>query len=226
MIFRAPRAPIAGQPSSRDDPIEDWIARADQVAAALGDVGTFRRDARRTVKVSKARPRDDGAPQVDIAVPAFGDKNHISIDRRHGLTRTDGPDRPHHRPRPGGGEDRTGQSRRQHAPLCPAPQAKCARVGPPHRSWAVDAAPVAEAPQTTPTSFFKAQWHPDTNLMPPREPRSWRRPSNGAARPSGAPRRGGGYPPVSGRAPCARRTRAARRGAHPRAARRYRRTGL
>jgi transposase, IS5 family len=45
------------------------------------------RDARWTVKFSKAKPREDGAPQVDIAVPAFGCKNHISIDRQHGLIR-------------------------------------------------------------------------------------------------------------------------------------------
>ena len=45
------------------------------------------RDARWTVKFSKAKPRQDGAPQVDLAVPAFGYKNHISIDRRHGLIR-------------------------------------------------------------------------------------------------------------------------------------------
>lgn len=45
------------------------------------------RDARWTVKVSKARPREDGRKQVDIAVPTFGYQNHISIDRRHGLIR-------------------------------------------------------------------------------------------------------------------------------------------
>ena len=45
------------------------------------------RDARWTVKFSKAKPREDGTPQVDIAVPSFGYKNHISIDRRHGLIR-------------------------------------------------------------------------------------------------------------------------------------------
>ena len=45
------------------------------------------RDARWTVKFSKAKPRADGAPQIDIAVPMFGYKNHISIDRRHGLIR-------------------------------------------------------------------------------------------------------------------------------------------
>jgi IS5 family transposase len=45
------------------------------------------RDARWTVKFSKAKPREDGAPQTDIAVPAFGYRNHVSIDRRHGLIR-------------------------------------------------------------------------------------------------------------------------------------------
>jgi transposase, IS5 family len=45
------------------------------------------RDARWTVKFSKARPREDGTPQIDLAVPAFGYRNHISIDRRHGLIR-------------------------------------------------------------------------------------------------------------------------------------------
>jgi IS5 family transposase len=44
-------------------------------------------DARWTVKVSKARPAADGKPQVDIAVPVFGYKSHISIDRRHGIIR-------------------------------------------------------------------------------------------------------------------------------------------
>jgi len=45
------------------------------------------RDARWTVKVSKAKPREDGTPQADLAVPAFGYKNHLSIDRRHRLIR-------------------------------------------------------------------------------------------------------------------------------------------
>jgi len=45
------------------------------------------RDARWTVKFSKAKPREDGAPQVDLAVPAFGYRNHVSIDRRYGLIR-------------------------------------------------------------------------------------------------------------------------------------------
>jgi transposase, IS5 family len=44
-------------------------------------------DARWTVKFSKARPGADGKPQIDIAIPVFGYKSHISIDRRHGVIR-------------------------------------------------------------------------------------------------------------------------------------------
>lgn len=46
------------------------------------------RDARWTIKWSKAKPAEDGSKRVDIAVPAFGYKNHLCIDRRHGLIRT------------------------------------------------------------------------------------------------------------------------------------------
>ena len=38
------------------------------------------RDARWTVKWSKAKPADDGSPRIDLAVPAFGCKNHVGID--------------------------------------------------------------------------------------------------------------------------------------------------
>jgi IS5 family transposase len=46
------------------------------------------RDARWTVKYSKAKPSVDGPKRVDLAIPAFGYKNHIGIDRAHGLIRT------------------------------------------------------------------------------------------------------------------------------------------
>jgi transposase, IS5 family len=45
------------------------------------------RDARWTVKSTKAKPSPHGAPRVDLAIPAFGYKNHIGIDRRHRLIR-------------------------------------------------------------------------------------------------------------------------------------------
>jgi IS5 family transposase len=45
-------------------------------------------DARWTVKFSKAKADEEGkTKQRDIAVPAFGYKNHASIDRRHGFIR-------------------------------------------------------------------------------------------------------------------------------------------
>lgn len=46
------------------------------------------RDARWTVKFSKAKVAEDGKTQQrDIAIPAFGYKNHAAIDRRHGFIR-------------------------------------------------------------------------------------------------------------------------------------------
>ena len=44
-------------------------------------------DARWTVKFAKGRPAADGTPRPDIAIPVFGYKSHISIDRRHGVIR-------------------------------------------------------------------------------------------------------------------------------------------
>ena len=45
------------------------------------------RDARWTIKYTKAKPKEDGAPRVDLAIPAFGYKNHVTIVRAHGLSR-------------------------------------------------------------------------------------------------------------------------------------------
>lgn len=46
------------------------------------------RDARWTIKFSKAKARPDGTvPPADIAIPTFGYQNHVSIDREHGLIR-------------------------------------------------------------------------------------------------------------------------------------------
>lgn len=46
-------------------------------------------DARWTVKFTKAKPKPDGTvPAVDLAIPTFGYKNHIAIDRQNGLIRT------------------------------------------------------------------------------------------------------------------------------------------
>src|SRR5918992_2402413 len=45
------------------------------------------RDARWTVKTTKAKPREGETPMVDLAIPEFGYQNHISADRRHRLIR-------------------------------------------------------------------------------------------------------------------------------------------
>jgi IS5 family transposase len=50
------------------------------------------RDARWTVKYTKAKVKEGADPKaprpVDLAIPMFGYKNHIGIDRTHGLIRT------------------------------------------------------------------------------------------------------------------------------------------
>jgi len=51
-------------------------------------------DARWTVKHSKAKPSADGAKRIDIAIPMFGYKNHVGIDRRHGLSAPGPPSAP------------------------------------------------------------------------------------------------------------------------------------
>lgn len=45
------------------------------------------RDARWTVKFTKAKPKSDGSKPLDIAIPSFGYQNHVSIDRGHGVIR-------------------------------------------------------------------------------------------------------------------------------------------
>ena len=45
------------------------------------------RDARWTVKFTKAKPREDGSMPVDLAIPLFGYQNHVSIDRGFGFIR-------------------------------------------------------------------------------------------------------------------------------------------
>lgn len=61
---------------------EDWQARPAKLRQKD-------RDARWTVRFTKAKPDADGeVPAVDIAIPAFGYQNHIGADRRHRLIRT------------------------------------------------------------------------------------------------------------------------------------------
>ena len=68
----------------RDGRTAEEIWPDEPAKAAQKDV-----DARWTVKVSKAKPAVDGkAAKRDIAIPVFGYKSHIGIDRRFGLIRT------------------------------------------------------------------------------------------------------------------------------------------
>ena len=60
--------------------LEDWKEKPAKLAQKDCD-------ARWTIKYTKAKPKEDGVPQVDLAIPAFGYKNHIAIDRAHGLIR-------------------------------------------------------------------------------------------------------------------------------------------
>ncbi|MEK0084181.1 IS5 family transposase [Benzoatithermus flavus] len=84
-------ATLVAAPKQRNTAAERAVIKAGQIPKGWADkpakLRQKDRDARWTVKFSKARPREDGAPQVDRAVPAFGYKNPISIDRRHGLIR-------------------------------------------------------------------------------------------------------------------------------------------
>ena len=83
-IVSAPkqRNTLAEKAAIKDGRIpEDW--KANPAKLAQKD-----RAARWTVKYTKAKPREDGVKMVDIAIPSFGYKNHIGIDRRHGLIRT------------------------------------------------------------------------------------------------------------------------------------------
>jgi len=59
---------------------DDWVDKPAKLAQKD-------RDARWTIKYTKAKPKEDIAPQVDLAIPTFGYKNHVSIDRAHGLIR-------------------------------------------------------------------------------------------------------------------------------------------
>jgi len=84
-------ATIAAAPKQRNTEAERAAIEAGQLPEGWAEkpakLRQKDRDARWAVKFSKARPCEDGAPLVDLAVPAFGDKNHVAIDRRHGLIR-------------------------------------------------------------------------------------------------------------------------------------------
>src|SRR5690606_9107581 len=88
-------ATIVAAPKQRNTDAEKADIKAGKVPDAWKDkpakLRQKDRDARWTVKFSKAKvakvAEDGKAQHRDIAVPAFGYKNHASIDRRHGFIR-------------------------------------------------------------------------------------------------------------------------------------------
>jgi IS5 family transposase len=85
-------ATIVAAPKQRNTDAEKADIKAGKVPGAWKDKPAKQRqkdmDARWTVKFSKAKAAEDGkAQQRDIAIPAFGYKNHAAIDRRHGFIR-------------------------------------------------------------------------------------------------------------------------------------------
>jgi IS5 family transposase len=85
-------ATIVAAPKQRNSDGEKADIKAGKVPEGWKDrpakLAQKDRDARWTVKYSKAKQKPDGSRHtIDIAVPAFGYKNHIGIDRQHGLIR-------------------------------------------------------------------------------------------------------------------------------------------
>jgi IS5 family transposase len=84
-------ATIVAAPKQRNSEAERAAIKAGEIPEGWAEkpakLRQKDRDARWTVKRSLAKPREDGASQVDLAIPAFGYRNHVSIDRRHGLIR-------------------------------------------------------------------------------------------------------------------------------------------
>jgi transposase, IS5 family len=84
-------ATIVAAPKQRNTEAERAAIKAGQVPEGWAEKPAKLRqkdsDARWTVKFSKARPREDGAPHVDLPVPAFGYENRVAIDRRQRLIR-------------------------------------------------------------------------------------------------------------------------------------------
>jgi len=84
-------ATLVAAPKQRNTEEEKAAIKAGEIPEGWKDkpakLRQKEREARWTVKFAKAKPSEDGKPQIDIAIPFFGYKNHISIDRRHGIIR-------------------------------------------------------------------------------------------------------------------------------------------
>jgi IS5 family transposase len=84
-------ASLVAAPKQRNTEVEKAEIRAGRIPEAWkqkpAKLRQKDRDARWTVKFTKAKPREDGSKPVDIAIPSFGYQNHVSIDREHGVIR-------------------------------------------------------------------------------------------------------------------------------------------
>jgi IS5 family transposase len=84
-------ATIVGAPKQRTTSAEKQAIKEGRVPEAWrakpAKLRQKDRDARWTVKTTKATPREGESPMVDLAIPEFGYQNHISADRRHRLIR-------------------------------------------------------------------------------------------------------------------------------------------
>ena len=84
-------ASIVAAPKQRTTRAEKQAIRESRVPEDWQDRPAKRRqkdrDARWTVKTTKAKPRAGESPMVDPAIPEFGYPNHLSTARRHRLIR-------------------------------------------------------------------------------------------------------------------------------------------
>lgn len=84
-------ATIVSAPKQRNSKAEKQDLKAGRIPEAWrarpAKLRQKDRDARWTVKYTKAKPLDDGRKQVDLAIPAFGYQSHVGADRRHRLIR-------------------------------------------------------------------------------------------------------------------------------------------
>jgi transposase, IS5 family len=84
-------ASIVAAPKQRNTRAEKRAIREGRVPEAWqaepAKLAQKDRDARWTVRTTKAKPREGETPLVDLAIPEFGYQNHISADRRHRLIR-------------------------------------------------------------------------------------------------------------------------------------------
>jgi len=88
---RATDPTLVSAPKQRNTEAEKADIKAGRVPESWQKRPAKRREkdsnARWTVKFAKAKELSDGKVQPDIAIPVYGYKNHISIDRRHGIIR-------------------------------------------------------------------------------------------------------------------------------------------